>query len=248
MTGAVLAPLLHFQSAKRKRSYGVIDEMSYAVQGAFRQEIRFDVLSNNLANVGTSGFKAQTLSFDDMLQAHMNIDFSQGSLVPTGNPLDLGLNGDGFFKIQTDQGVRYTRNGSFSLDKNGMLVTSSGDPVLGENGPITIDGSDIQVSETGEVLVDGSQAAQLSIVTLAYPEKFSIQGESLFAYSGPATDEKPLENSSIQQGSVEQSNVATVLEMTKMVETSRFYESYQKLMQSIDEMDAKAINEVGPVR
>ena len=99
----------------------MIHEMSYAVQGALRQEKRFEVLSNHLANVQTAGFKTQTLSFDDMLQAHMNIDFSQGTLVPTGNPLDLGLSGDGFFKIQTDQGVRYTRNGSFSLDPPGMV-------------------------------------------------------------------------------------------------------------------------------
>lgn len=226
----------------------MIHEMSTAVLGALREEKRFEILSNHLANVNTAGFKSQTLSFGQMLQDRMTIDFDQGAILPTGNPLDLALNGDGFFKIQTDQGVRYTRNGSFGLDTNGVLVTSSGNPVLGENGPITINGEDIKISETGEVLVDGSKVDQLSVVSLAYPEKFTKQGDSLFAYLGLPKDEKPLENASIRQGALEQSNVASVLEMAKMVETSRFYESFQKLMQSIDEMDAKAINEVGQVR
>jgi flagellar basal body rod protein FlgG len=75
----------------------VIHEMSYAVQGAIRQEKRFEVLANHMANAGTTGFKTQTLSFDDMLQAHMSIDTTQGALLQTESPLDVAISGDGFF-------------------------------------------------------------------------------------------------------------------------------------------------------
>ncbi len=225
----------------------MINEMRNAVQGALKQERRFEVLTNHLANANTAGFKTQDLSFDDMLQANMAIDFSQGTLHPTGSPLDLAINGDGFFKIETPQGVRYTRNGSFTIDQDGTLVTGNGYPVLGEAGPIAIDGEDVQVDETGGIHVDGSKVGQLGIVTFEHPHKFAKQGESLLVYNGPVSDEREF-SGAIEQGSLEQSNVATVREMTKMVETSRYYESFQKLMQTIDEMDAKAIGEVGQVR
>ena len=226
----------------------MIHEMSNAVQGALRQEKKFELITNHLANVKTTGFKAQTLSFDELFQAHMKTDFSQGTLLPTGNPFNVGINGEGFFKVQTDEGIRYTRNGSFSLNKDGVLMTSAGHPVLGQNGPITIDGTEIEIMENGEISVDGSQAGQISVVNFTHPEKLSKQGGSLFTYTGSPKDEKPQEDAFLRQGSIEQSNVESVREMTKMVETSRYYESFQKLIQTIDEMDAKAINEVGQVR
>jgi len=222
--------------------------MSYAVQGAIRQERRFEVLANHMANVGTTGFKTQTLSFDDMLQAHMTIDTAQGDLLPTESPLDVAISGDGFFKIQTDQGPRYTRNGNFSLDARGVLVNSEGDAVLGENGPITIDGADISIGVNGEIEVDGSVTGKLRIVDFEMKEGLEKKGGSLFAYAGPETDEIPAERFEVKQGSLEQSNVETMMEMTRMIETNRYYESFQKLMQTIDELNAKAISEVGQVR
>lgn len=233
----------------------MLNEMSYAAQGALRQEKRFEILSNHLANANTTGFKTQTLSFDNLLQAHMNLDFSQGMMQSTGNPLDLAIEGDGFFKIQTADGVRYTRNGRFSLNNKGALVTGDGNPVLGKTGPITLDSggeqineTHIQISEEGHISLDGDTLGKLSVVSLSSPEKLTKQGGSLFFYDGPAADEKPPARMSIEQGALEQSNVQATFEMTKMVETSRFYESFQKLMQTIDEMDAKAINDVGQVR
>jgi flagellar basal-body rod protein FlgG len=222
--------------------------MSYAVQGAIRQEKRFEILANHMANAGTTGFKAQTLSFDDMLQAHMTIDTTQGTLLPTDSPLDVAISGDGFFKIQTDQGVRYTRNGNFSLDAEGGLVNSEGDPVMGENGSITIDGTDISIGVNGEIEVDGSVTGKLLVVNFKMTQRLEKKGNSLFAYNGPATDEIPAERFEVRQGSLEQSNVETMVEMTRMIEANRFYESFQKLMQTIDEVNAKAISDVGLVR
>ena len=226
----------------------MIHEMSYAVQGALRQERRFEVLANHLANANTTGFKAQTLSFDDMLQAHMSIDTTQGDLLTTDSPLDVAISGNGYFKIQTDQGDRYTRNGNFSLNDQGELVNGEGDAVLSENGPITIDGTDISIGKNGEIDVDGSVAGKLLIVDFKMIGGLEKQGTSLFAYTGPKTDEIPAENFEVKQGSLEQSNVETVTEMTRMIETNRLYESFQKLMQAIDELNAKAISDVGLVR
>jgi len=220
----------------------VITEMSYAVQGALGQEKLFETIANHLANVNTTGYKAEILSFDEQLAAQMTIDFTQGSLQPTGNPLDLAISGEGFFKIQTDQGIRYTRNGTFALNQEGLLVTDQGNPVLGENGPITIDGDHIHITETGDIQVDDEIVGKLSLVTFDNLAGFSKQADSLFVYGVPVV--APV---SVEQGALEQSNVQTMMEMTNMVETSRNYESYQKLIQTIDEMDAKAINEVGQV-
>lgn len=226
----------------------MIHEMSYAVQGAIRQERRFEILANHMANAGTTGFKTQTLSFDKMLQAHMTLDTTQGPLLATQSPLDVAISGDGFFKIQTDQGARYSRNGNFSRNAEGLLVNSEGDAVMGESGPITIEGDDISIGVDGEIEVDGSVTGKLLIVDFEMKEGLEKKGDSLFAYAGPESDEIPAERFEVRQGNLEQSNVETMVEMTRMIETNRFYESFQKLMQTIDELNAKAISEVGQVR
>ncbi len=226
----------------------MIHDMRYVVQGTMRQERRFDVLANHLANVGTAGFKGNVLSFDSMLRARMTVDMSQGVLQSTGNPLDLAISGDGFFRIQTDQGVRYTRNGSFTLDADGTLVNSDGQAVLGENGPLILDGADITINDIGEVEVDGTVAGRLRIVDFVARDRLEKEGNSLLVYRGPETDAAAPQRYRVTQGAVEQANIETVAEMTHMVETSRFYESLQKLMQTIDEMNAKAISDVGQVR
>jgi flagellar basal-body rod protein FlgG len=221
--------------------------MSYAVQGALRQEKRFEILANHMANSATTGFKAQVLSFDDMLQAHLSLDTSPGEMVPTGSPLDMALSGDGFFKIQTDQGVRYTRNGNFGLDDQGQLITSEGDLVLGEGGPITIDGEEVSINSAGEIDVDETIVGKLDIVNFNNTDLLKKTGNSLLVYEGPATDEMTPEWLEVKQGQLEQSNVEVVKEMTEMIETNRYYESFQKLMQTIDELDAKVISDVGKV-
>lgn len=225
----------------------MIHEMSYAVQGALRQEKNLEIQANHMANSATTGFKSQVLSFDEMLQAHMTLDTRQGDLVATESPLDLAISGDGFFKIQTDQGIRYTRNGNFSLDTGGTLVTGGGDVVLGDNGPITIDGNVITINDAGEIDVDETVVGTLKIVSFEAPEQLTKEGNSLLSYGGPETDEIVPAHIEVRQGRLEQSNVEVVREMTDMVTTNRFYESFQKLMQTIDELNAKAVSEVGKI-
>jgi flagellar basal-body rod protein FlgG len=222
--------------------------MQYAVQGAARKVDRLNIITNHMANSTTSGFKSQVLAFDEVLRPYMTMDTSQGDLVATSSPLDLAITGDGFFKIQTDQGVRYTRNGNFTLDAQGTLVNGDGKPVLGTDGiPITINGEEIAISEDGSIEVDGGVVATLDVVTFPYNDRLKKEGGSLISYTGPATDEQPSTDFEVKQGHLEQSNVEIVREMTEMVTTNRHYESFQKLIQTIDELNAKAASEVGKV-
>jgi flagellar basal-body rod protein FlgG len=225
----------------------MILQQTRPVQGGLRQERKFETVSNHLANLSTPGFKGDVLSFDAMFQARLNVDLSQGPIQDTGNKLDMALTDEGFFKVGTPQGIRYTRNGSFSLDNNGFLVTQGGDPVLGKNGPITIDGEDIFVNQGGEIVVDGAPAGIFDIVTLPDLENLRKEGSSNFIYMGDNPEEIPPLNIAVQQGALEGANVSSMVEMTKMIENHRMYESYQKMIKTFDETDGKVIDEVGRI-
>ena len=222
----------------------MILQFTNPVQGGLRQERKLEMIANHLANVDTSGFKTDMVTFDQMLQSEMGIDFSPGPLKSTGNALDVALGEDGFFKVQTPRGERYTRNGNFTLDAENILVTANGHPVMGEGGEITIDGSDVRINREGEIFVDGELVDKLAVVTFESMQKMTKDGDSLFA--APAdSPEVSLENPVVQQGAVEGSNVEAVVEMTRMIETMRTYEAIQKMIQAYDETDGKIISEVG---
>lgn len=216
-----------------------------AVRGCLIQEIRLDVIANNMANAGTSGFKKDTLSFDELLNVHQEIDMSQGNIRHTGNSLDLAISGKGLFKVDTPDGVRYTRNGRFYVNGAGQLATSDGAPVLGDGGPIAIDGKEVSVDDTGRISVDGEVVGTLSIVSFPDPEKLQKQGLSYYIYNGAEAEGARPPQTAVRQGYVEESNVAVTDEVIKMVETLRIFESYQKVLQTFDEVDAQAINQIG---
>ena len=175
------------------------------------------------------------------------IDFSSGHLKHTGNPLNLALEGNGFFSIETPEGVQYTRNGNFALNGEGLLVTQEGLPVLGEGGEIKVDGEDFLVDKEGNVSVDGKQVDTLRIVDFAEPRSLEKVGNSLFASVNRTPSEITAEGFTVNQGFLELSNVEPIRVMTEMLEVLRGYESYQKVIQSVDEVTSKAIDEVGQV-
>lgn len=226
----------------------MIVEMGKAAQGALRLDKKFDIVANRLANAGTTGYKAEDLSFDAMFRAQMRVDLRPGDAVTTGNPLDISIMGDGFFKVQTPQGDRYTRNGTFSIDKEKYLISQEGYKVLGENGPITLDGTSISITNQGEIEVDGTKVGKLKIVSFDDPKNLKKESNTLLSYSGQASAEKAPKQLVVKQGVLEQANVSVVEEMTRMVEISRQFETFQKLMQTYDEMDTKAVTDVGQVR
>ncbi len=244
--------------------------MLEAVRGCVKEEVRADVIANNLANAAVIGFKRDKLSFSNMLLGSgpdsagssqetaapsqdpslvsIKTDFSDGPLHHTGNSLDLAINGKGFFKIQTAEGIRYTRKGNFSCDERGLLMTQDGNPVLGKGGPISISGSSVVIDKTGRVLVDGSEVGQLDLTDFAQSEKLEKDGGTLFrAVEG--SEELPLPKETVvRQGYVEESNVNVSEEMVTMIHSLRAFESYQKAIQVMDGLDNRAINEVGKLK
>ncbi len=226
----------------------MILEMTRPVQGGLRQERKLENTSNHLANADTTGFKKDVISFDAVFKARLDTDYSQGSIKVTGNELDVALQEDGLFKISTSQGMRYTRSGNFTLDANGVLVDQNGNSVQGRNGTITIDGDTIQINRAGEISVDGAVIDSFDIVTFDNKSSLEKQGNNYFLYNGGPGDEKLPEIVSMQQGALEGSNVKAVNEMVHMIDHHRMYETFQKMMQTFDEVDSKAINDVGKLQ
>lgn len=215
-------------------------EMTRATQAGLRQERQYEVISNHLANASTTGFKKDVLSFDRVMKATLSTDHSQGDVQLTGNKLDLALNGKGFFKVDTADGMRYTRNGSFSLDAQGRLVTGQGDPVQGQAGPIVIEGTDVFVNEAGEVFSDGEMVDGLDIADFDSYALLKKDKANNYRYEGNVLDEQVAQNARVLQGGLEGSNLSVVYEMSKMIESHRMYETISKMMRTIDELDGEA--------
>ena len=226
----------------------MILEMTRPVQGGLRQERKLEVTSNHLANVDTAGFKKDVLSFDKVFKAKLNTDLTQAGVKNTGNPLDLALTDEGFFKVETPSGVRYTRNGTFSLNSEGVLVNQSGDSVLGQNGPITIVGNNVEINAAGEIRGDGAIIDTLDIVTFDNLEQLQKEGVDNFVYTGTDNGEIPPANIAVVQGALEMSGVKAVEEMVNMIDHHRMYETFQKMMMTFDEVDDKAINSLGKLQ
>ena len=228
----------------------MILEMTRPVQGGLRQERKLEAVSNNLANVDTTGFKKDFISFDRQFKAQLNQDFSQGDIVPTGNPFDVALSSEGFFKVDTAQGLFYTRSGNFSLNNEGILVDMNGNPVMGQGGAILIDLEEggpetININEIGEIFVDEDVVGILDVVDFADRQKIVQQGENLCAYTGDPRDEIPVDAVKITHRALEKSNVQAVYEMVKMIDYHRMFETFTKSMTTFDEVDGQAINNVG---
>ena len=247
-----------------------------AATGALAYERRLQILSNNLANVNTVGFKkdrgrfqafslTESINNKDMplygdrsqapaywMQYSSFTDFSSGEMKKTSSQFDLAIIGKGFFCVETPDGVRYTRRGDFTVDKDEVLVTQEGWPVLGQGGEIQIkmakpseDKREFTVSEDGFVTVDGSQVDRLRIVDFSDASGLEKTGHNFYRAVNPNALEDLDEDFSISQGFLELSNVDVVRMMTDMIEVLRGYESYQKTMRSIDDMNARLINDVG---
>lgn len=202
--------------------------------------------------IGTLGTGVRV---DGIYQIH-----KEGPLRETGAPLDLALGGDGFFVIETPRGERYTRNGTFSLDSDGYLVTSEGRRVLGQGGAIQLQPpgaageGKVQVDAAGRVTVDGTLVDTLRVVEFADRRALTKEGDSLFAagtVQGVAGNAAPTlltgDRLKVMQGYQEQSNVNSVSEMVEMITAMRSYEASQKAVQSEDHLLDKAVNEVGRV-
>ena len=253
----------------------MINGMLEAARGCLKEEIRMDVISNNLANATGIGFKKDRISFQQYLDqtetsepetiteeglerdpflVSVDVDFSEGNIQTTGNELDLAITGDGFFKIATPDGVRYTRKGNFTLDSDRNLVTQDGYSVMGKEGTINVpsniseNNTGIAISDQGLISVDGIQVGQLDIVTFDNKGVLVKEEKGLFRNDSDNPEVAISSDTSVKQGYVELSNVNVAEEMINMIHSMRAFESYQKAIKSIDDLDNTAINQVGTLR
>lgn len=235
-------------------------------------ERQMDVIANNVANVNTNGFKADRSLFQEFLAGGAREDnfmagrdrrishvmdratfrdLSQGAFEPTKNPLDVAIDGGGFFVVQTPQGERYTRDGSFQINNQGQLVNSSGYPVLGTGGPIQFQQTDkqINIAADGNVtVIEGtarvdSVRGKLRVVKFASPQALEKQGANLFSGTGATQDTASV----VRQGFVEKSNVNSVLEMSRLIEVNRTYSHIATLLQQQHDLHRSAIDKLADV-
>ncbi len=169
--------------------------------------------------------------------------FEPGRLRFTGNPLDVAIQGEGFFEIKTPYGLRYTRNGMFSLDNQRRLVTHLGYPVMGLTGELTIPPGTMHITNQGTIQVDGRTVGTIKVVEFLAEAMPIKQGEGLFF----GEKAKLLKDPQIQVGHLEESNVSAISEMVNMIEGMRMYESAQKVIQAFDRMAEVAIQDLGKV-
>lgn len=271
--------------------------------GMVAQQQRLDAISNNLANVNTTGYKRDVSvfkAFPELLIRRMGDDgvlripyrsdpfgsvdsapvvgklgtgveqnevytvFEQGELRETGNPLDIGLEGKGYFTVQTPNGERLTRNGSFHMQPDGTITTKQGYPVLGEDGPIRIEAGNFYIDDRGQIfrnadlsedqgrsasgLQNGWENAEqidtLQIVRVREPRYLEKEGDSLYRtneHSGQAEIASDNDRPRVHQKFLEDSNVNPVTEMVQMIEVNRAYEANQKVIQSQDESTGRLI-------
>lgn len=169
-------------------------------------------------------------------------DFSDGSLQQTGNPLDLGITGDGFFAVQTANGLGYTRAGQFSLTPEGRLVDQEGRAIMGESGPIEINGTTVDIGEDGTISVDGQVVNRFSVSNFTSLANIPMEGN---LYKPEQALVEPSGNYKVMQGYIEHSNVNIVQEMVELITAQRNYEANQKAVKTQDDALSKTVDQVG---
>jgi flagellar basal-body rod protein FlgF len=224
-----------------------------------------DVIANNLANLSTPAFKRESVKFEQFVQqvqpsegqtgtqtlsfvkdTGVTRDLSEGRLESTGDPLDLAVNGKGYFVVQTAAGNRYTRNGHLTLDGSGQLVTDAGDPILGDGGPITVAAEDGHVHIAADGTVSGVRGEIGKLQLVGFSDETALQKEGSSLYSSSQSPDAPA-TGTIEQGMLEISNVEPVIEISHMIDVMRAYQATASLTQSQEDLKRQAIDKLGSV-
>lgn len=246
-----------------------------AYTGMLNEQYRMDIMSNNLANADTTGFKKEgstSQAYSEVMAVKIKdvsenpntpkrlgnmslgvkigetyTDFSQGSLRDTGNTYDIAIGGDGFFNIEFtnksgETSTKYTRDGGFTLTKDGYLVTKDGDYVLGENGRIQLSttAGNTVFDESGNIYQDDRLVASLKLTEFEDTNYLTHYGETMWDAKEGAVA-KDADNAKIYQGYLEMSNASVVKEMVNMITISRQYESNQKMLTTFDDTLEKSM-------
>ncbi len=225
---------------------------------------QMDVVANNIANMNTNGFQGEKMMFvqhlvrsrggESVLGEKLNYvrdiatirDTSKGPITQTGNPLDVAIQGDGYFTIETRAGEQFTRNGRFQLDATGQLVTHSGDPVMSSSGqPFFFGPTDTQITITGDGTVSTENGSLGKLRIVQFENDLALQQTGSILYrADPQNRAEEIEFPKLLQGSLESSNVQPIIELTRMIETHRSYEGVKSFIDKEDERQKTMIREV----
>ncbi|MEP7116893.1 MAG: flagellar hook basal-body protein [Acidobacteriota bacterium] len=229
-----------------------------ALSGMRTRLDELDRLANDIANVGTAGYKAERTGqrnaprpvFDDALETAIDastggrrLDARPGAIEPTGRALDIAIEGGGFLAVDTPAGVRYTRNGHLSRGDDGAVLTADGAVVKGVDGPITIGKGTVKVEGDGTVYSDGAAVGRLSIVQFTDPGALTREGGALLRGDETPT---PVTMPSVRTGSLEQANVSVVDRIAELTSVNRSFQALQKAVSVLmNDVDGRAIDSLG---
>lgn len=215
---------------------------------------QMEVIAHNIANATASGFKAEALLLEPVpvdagarqrlafvQDVGMVRDLDPGPMIATGNPLDLAIEGPGYFTIETAEGVRYGRSGQFRLNEQGELATAQGDPVLDDGGAplaLPVDAGPITIAADGTVSSAAGVAGRIELVAFADEQRLTKVGDGLYRTDQPP---EPAPAARLVQGALEGSNVEPIIEMTLMMTTMRAYQGTQRLLDTHHELQRRAI-------
>ena len=218
-----------------------------ATMGSIQQEKSLGVIANNIANAATPGYKRNMVQFQNYMWQSTYTRMEQGRVRPTSNPLDIALDGQGFLRVQTDEGIMYTRAGNLTLNKLNQLATLEGWPVLGQSGPIRLDEEkkELRIERSGQVFDGDDQVDTLDVVQFDPGTQFERVNNGLFKPIDAEPKQADASKYTVTQGSLEEANFSVVEEMTRLIETMRMYEAYQKTMKFFDEQDSQMTNKLG---
>ncbi len=235
----------------------MVSGIDMAAKGMQARMKNLDIVANNLANLNTTGFKRQ-LPFSTILDQfgnatiQQNIDFRQGDIEQTSNPLDLAISGNGYFVVQTNNGTALTRDGSFKINNEGYLVDANGNEVMGNNGAIYLNNlnstqkKEITISNKGEIKLGSDVVDNLLIAKMNEPENAQqTSGVDFLPGAGGYQIASP-ENYTVKQGYLEESNVNAIKEMEQMIQISHEYDSNHKIINYLDKSLDEA-NQIGKV-
>jgi flagellar basal body rod protein FlgG len=243
-----------------------------AAAGMISGLLRHESIIQNLSNVRTVGYKADRATVTDfpsllLTQVYQDnsakeigragtgvsmsdvvTNFDDGPLKLTDHPLDFAVAGEGFFRVQTEDGVLYTRDGRFHRDSDGQLVNANGYRVLGANGPLTLPNGLLTVSPTGEVFVDEALVGQLNLATFEDMDDVIKVNETMFSgREGVEPEILAAADTKIYQGYLEDSNVDTTQAITEIMSVLRNYEASQRLLRYQDQINEKTVSQLGSV-
>ncbi len=242
-------------------------DLFVATAGAVARLQDLEVVANNLANVDTLGFKRDRTLFEAVLEASMTDlegrptpgapgraltavggltpDLAAGPVAHTGAPLDVAIQGEGFFEVATPEGPRYTRAGSFGVDPGGRLTTPEGHAVLGPGGPLRVGSRAARIRASGALVdSDGRTLGRLKLVSFERPELLVKQGASLYR-ALPEAGASPVVGPRLVEGSVERSNVSAVRELTHLIAVQRAFDAAMRTLNRQDRATARLLEEIG---